>query len=87
MSLWSRLFGSRPAEPAPAAGEDYEGFRITPDPAPAPGGHRIAATIEKDGRSHRLVRADVLSDREAAVAASLGKARQVIDERGERLFD
>ena len=50
------------------------------------GEFRIAAVIEKDGRRHELIRADTLRDREAAVAASLGKARQIIDEQGESIF-
>ena len=79
------LGGGARAAAAPAASEDHAGFRITPDPEPAPGGSRLAARIEKDGRSHRMIRADVVADRDEAVAASLRKARQVIDEQGDRL--
>ncbi|WGH79298.1 HlyU family transcriptional regulator [Jannaschia ovalis] len=87
MSLLSRLFGGRrEAEPTAAPSESYQGYTITPDPIAAGGEFRIAAVIEKDGRRHELIRADTLRDREAAVAASLGKARQVIDEQGESIF-
>jgi hypothetical protein len=75
-------------EPTPEA---YKGFRITPTPAQTEGGYRLGARIEKDVdgevRVHHLLRADVLGDRDAAEAASLRKARQVIDEQGDGLFD
>ncbi len=35
---------------------------------------------------HRLIRADMFDDRAAAATAALSKARQVIDEQGDRLF-
>jgi hypothetical protein len=84
----SRLFGGggeKPARVEPS--EEYNGFTITPAPVEAAGGYRIGATIEKDGRRHDLIRADVLRDREGAIEASLLKARQTIDQMGERLFD
>jgi len=91
MSLLSRLLGkgTTPA-PAPEA-EHHEGFAIYPEPIREGGKWRVAARIVKevDGaeRTHRLIRADTLDSEEAAAAASLGKARQVIDEQGERLFE
>jgi hypothetical protein len=89
MSILSRLFGGGASkEEAPsAAAEEYEGFAITPAPAKTGGGWRIGATIEKDGRRHDLIRADTLGDRDAAVEASVMKARQIIDQQGDRLFD
>jgi hypothetical protein len=87
MPLWSRLFGSSTRrEPEPAKGEDYRGFRITPEPVREGGQYRVAARIEKDGRRHDLVRADTMASLEACTALSAAKARQVIDEQGERLF-
>ncbi len=88
MSWLSRLFGSAGGgDDAPSAEpEIYKGFSIRPEPMPDAGGFRIAAMIEKDGRSHHLIRADVIRDRDEAVAASLAKARQMIDEQGERIF-
>ncbi len=88
MSFLKRLFGGGGGSAPPAAeAETYLGFTIRPDPEATSGGHRIGATIEKDGRSHRLIRADTLASRDDAVAASSAKARQVIDEQGDRLFD
>ncbi len=97
MSWLTRLFGGRtggeaaggPA-PAAAAGEDYKGFRITPAPIREGGNYRVAARIEKlvDGVAlrHDLVRADTMASLEEATAISAARARQIIDERGERLF-
>lgn len=89
MPFWKSLFGPRASDTsaAPAAGEDYNGFRIVPAPIREGGQFRVAARIERDGRVHQLIRADTMASAEEAAAASVRKARQVIDERGERLFD
>lgn len=92
MPFWSRLFGDRPAkaqaaDPAPAgAAEEYKGFRITPAPIREGGQYRVAARIEKDGRRHDLIRADTVAALDQATAISAAKARQVIDEQGDRIF-
>ena len=93
MSILSRLFGRGGADAPQSAehAEEYQGFRIVPAPRKEGGVWRIAARIERDRGSetkvHELVRADTLPDEEAARAASLAKARQVIDEQGDGLFD
>lgn len=86
MSLLSKLFGGGPkAEPV-----QYEGFLIYPEPALDGGRFRIGARIEKTVNdqlmTHKLIRVDTLESREAAEEASVGKAKQLIDEQGERLF-
>ena len=91
MPLWSRFFGGKQAkEPASAPSEEHKGFRITPRPISEGGHYRIAARIEKEvagvPRVHDLVRADTVASPDEARALSLAKARQVIDEQGERLF-
>ncbi|MEM8537240.1 MAG: HlyU family transcriptional regulator [Pseudomonadota bacterium] len=85
MSLLSKLFGG--GEPPKAAVETYKDYAITPGPQKDPGGWRIAALIEKDGRTHQLIRADVIQDHDGAEAASVNKAKQLIDQMGDRLFD
>ncbi|NNE81874.1 MAG: hypothetical protein HKN18_16520 [Silicimonas sp.] len=90
MSILSKLFGggggSRPA----ADPETYQGFTIFPEPVPEGGRYRLGARIEKEVggelKSHILIRADVLDDLETANTVSLNKAKQVIDEQGDRLF-
>lgn len=84
MSLFSRLFGGG-AAPEPVT-ETHEGFTITPQPAREGSRFRIGALIEKDGRTHHLIRADMLETLDEANAASIRKAKQMIDEQGERLF-
>ena len=92
MSLLSRLFGggkkggSTRTEPP----QDYNGYTIAPAPIDEGGVHRICAVIEleRDGEvlSHRMIRADTLQDRDAAVEVSLRKAQQLIDQQGDALF-
>ncbi|WP_342068511.1 HlyU family transcriptional regulator [Yoonia algicola] len=84
MALFSKLFGSSKPEAVPS--EAYKDFTITPTPEKDSGGWRLAARIEKDGQVHELIRADVLQSKEQADAASVAKAKQVIDEQGDRLF-
>ena len=89
MSLFSRLFGGKSGGAAEADAdppEEYKGFRITPRPIPENGQFRVSALIERDGRSHELIRADTMASREDALAISLAKARQMIDQQGARLF-
>ena len=92
MSLLSRLFGSKPdTAPAPEREpETHKGFAIRPEPIRESEGWRIAARIEKevDGEvlSHHLIRADLVSDEDLAVSESARKARQMIDEQGDRVF-
>ena len=93
MSLFSRLFGGggKAQPPAPTTPtEVYKDFEIFVEPQPEGGQYRVGARIEKeiDGtrRMHRLVRADTMASPDDARAMSLAKARQVIDEQGERLF-
>ncbi len=89
MSLLSKLFGGA-AKPQPDP-ETYKGFTIIPTPIREGSRYRISARIEKEVggamKTHTLIRADTLDDPDAANQASLGKARQMIDEQGDRVFD
>jgi hypothetical protein len=91
MSILSRLFGKDGSSAAPEAEPElYGGFAIYAEPEAEGGQWRISGRIEKTVddtlRSYRLIRADTLGSREAAVSATVAKAQQVIDEQGERLF-
>jgi hypothetical protein len=90
MSLLSRLFGGGGAAAAKPEPEVYQGFSITPAPIREGSRFRVSARIEKQVggalKSHTLIRADVFESETEAVQASAGKARQMIDEQGERLF-
>lgn len=87
MSLFGRLFGTKKPEPQ---GVDHKGFRIFPEPLKDGSEYRLAARIEHgDGdalKFHHLIRADAFTSPEAASDASLAKAKQLIDQMGERLF-
>ena len=87
MSLLKKLFGSKPIE---AVSQEYEGYRIVDAPMPEGSKFRLSARIELDvdgdTKVHHLIRADTFDDRDAAAAAALIKAKQVIDQQGAELF-
>jgi hypothetical protein len=91
MSLLSRLFGGGSTPKAGAEPLDHNGYTITPAPIREGNSYRISARIEKDIggqiRTHTLIRADTMDDHETAVNASTAKAKMLIDEQGDRLFD
>ena len=93
MSLLKKLFGGGDASPSKPAQkpETYKDFTITPEPMPADGQHRISAIITKEVngelKSHHLIRADTLMTPEAAAEAAFEKARTLIDQQGDRLFN
>lgn len=91
MSLFGKLFGGGGAKADAAVAETYKDFQIIPTPVKESGGYRIAATITKtvDGvdKTHKLVRADTITDLDEAIKASVGKAQQMINEQGDRIFD
>lgn len=90
MSLLSRLFGGGGGGAAEQPAESYEGFSITPDPIKEGGSWRLAARVEKEiggeTKTHRLIRADTFQSADEAASASIAKAKQIIDEQGNRLF-
>lgn len=96
MSFLKKLFGGGPAdnmsaaEPRVAAEDSHEGFEIAATPIPEGGQYRLAATITKEiggeTKTHKLVRADLFQTEEEATQFAIRKARQLIDEQGERIF-
>ncbi len=93
MSILSRLFGSKGSGSAAKEVEPeiHEGFRVFAEPAKTASGWRLTARIEKEIggtlKTHQLIRADTFDSHDAAIEAAGAKARQVIDEQGDRLFD
>jgi hypothetical protein len=88
-SLFSR--GGRASEPPPVvASVEYNGYTITPAPEKEAAGWRVAGTIAKDisgdRKVYRLGRADTSPDRDAIITMTIEKAKRVIDEQGERMF-
>lgn len=88
MSLFSRLFGG--GSKSDAEPETHNGFSIYPEIG-AGGNFRIRARIEKeiDGvrKSYTMMRVDQFQEADIALQLTLQKARQVIDEQGDTLFD
>ena len=95
-SFLSRLFGgSAEGSEKRSAGsfdsEDYNGYTITPAPRSSGGQYNTAGVIAKpfgeEVREHRFIRADTHASADEAATHSLTKAKQIIDEQGDRIFD
>jgi len=87
------LLGGGDREPEAAAPEpatEYKGFSIRPAPRREASGWLTAGIITKqfeDGpKEHKFVRADTYTNRDDAVAFCVTKAKQIIDEQGDRMF-
>lgn len=90
--LFSKLFGRKAGDAANDLGvaETYNGYVIRPNPRQDGGQWYVAGTIvregDADGEAHEFIRADTFTSLDDAVFHSLRKARQIIDEQGERLI-
>lgn len=69
---------------------EYNGYTIQAAPQRQSSGWNTAGVIKKefpDGmREHRFIRVDTHTSQDDAVAFSVLKAQQIIDEQGDRLF-
>jgi hypothetical protein len=91
MSFWSALLGRGAGEAAKAPEPvEYKGYVIRAAPYKSEGQYQTAGTIECEvggvHQEHRFVRADAFASYDDAVTFTLGKARQMIDLQGERIF-
>jgi hypothetical protein len=90
--IFNRIFGGkdRPSKTKAVDSVSYQEFEIRPAPVKEASGWRISGTIVKevDGatREHVFIRADSCADLESAVTLTVRKARQLIDEQGEKIF-
>ena len=79
---------SAPAPLGPAV--EYNGYTIQPAPRRQGGQWLTAGTISKDfpdeSKSQHFVRAETHAGTEQARDFSIVKAKQIIDERGDKLF-
>jgi hypothetical protein len=91
-SLKARFFGGATTEPEAPVGEavEYKGYRLRAAPFPAKGQYQTAGIIEKDTpegvKEHKFVRADTHPSKDDAVEFSIRKAKQIVDEQGDRLI-
>ena len=95
-SLLKKLFGGSAREgagetAAAAEATEYNGFSIHPAPRRQGSVWLTAGRITKafpDGvKEHQYIRADTYADRDDAIAFCIQKAKQIIDEQGDRMFD
>ena len=94
MSFWKRLFGggssAESGAPVPGQTVEHEGFVIRPAPFKNEGQYQTAGTIEKEiagvRKEHKFIRAERHSTLDEAVTFAVMKAKQIIDEQGERIF-
>lgn len=90
--LWDRLMGARSgSEEVAAQVVEYKGYRIRPAPYQSGSQYQTAGSIEKDfptgPKEHRFVRAESHPSRDDAIEFSVLKARQIIDQQGDRMFE
>ncbi len=92
MSFLKKLFGggSETGSGAPAKTAEYKGFTIEARPYKEGGQFQLAGIIAKeiDGerKEHKFVRADRFAGEDEAAGFALSKGRQIIDERGDKMF-
>lgn len=93
--LLRRLLGGDKEAPAAAAEvaarETYKGCELEAVPVQDAGRWRVAGAVVKtiDGveKRHEFVRADTFPERDDAVTVSLTKARLLVDQLGDKLFE
>jgi hypothetical protein len=88
-----KLFGGGSTSKPPQAANAPDSYRdclIYAEPMAESGQWRLAGRIVKGegeaAKEHKFIRADIFSNREEVEAATLRKARQIIDEQGADLF-
>lgn len=93
MSFLKKLFGggSEGGSVAPAKTTEYKGFIIEARPYKEGGQFQLAGLITKEiggaRKEHKYVRADRFAGEDEAAEFALSKGRQIIDERGDKMFD
>ena len=87
------LFGGGASSTPPQAANEPDSYKdclIYAEPMAEGGQWRLAGRIvqgEEDGaKEYKFIRADIFSNRDEVEAATLRKARQIIDEQGKALF-
>jgi hypothetical protein len=92
MSFLRKLFGGGQSSTAPAAetAVEHKGYAIFAAPMSEGGQFRVAGRIEKEVggglKTHKFIRADLFTDRDEAVAATIRKAQLIIDQNGDGMF-
>ena len=97
MSFLKSLFGGSKSDGAASGSAaaiktaEHKGFTIEARPFKEAGQFQLCGVIAKaiDGvrKEHRFVRADRFSDLDEAAEITLNKGRQIVDERGDKVFE
>lgn len=94
MFKWLKSWAFRAPSATPQAefaAVNYRGFDIYPEPLAEGGQYRVNGRITQliagEQQSMPLTRADLLPSAAQAAELMLDKAKRVIDEQGDRLFD
>jgi hypothetical protein len=91
LDFLKKLTGGGERAPEPADPVDHAGFQIVAMPRAVPGGWStegiIRGSVDGQMREVPFIRADTCMNRDDAIRASQAKARKIIDERGDKLFD
>ena len=92
-NLFKSLLGGSSKEPVSTAADaiEYNGYTIVAEPINDGGQYRTAGKISKvvngEPREAKFIRADNNGDLQSAIDHSTYKARQIIDEQGDAMFD
>ena len=90
-AVWARLVGGQATGEGPAVpGVEYKGYCIRPAPYLTEGRYQTAGVIQKEAadgvKEHRFIRAETHQSRDDAIAFTVLKGKQIIDERGDGIF-
>ena len=82
--------GAQSSQGEAAAPVEYNGYRIKPAPYRTNNHYQTAGSIEKETpegvKEHHFIRADTYASREDAISFTVTKAKQIIDQQGDRIF-
>jgi hypothetical protein len=91
LDFLKKFTGGGERAPRPAEPVEYAGFQIVAVPREVAGGWSTEGLIRRsvDGHAREVsfIRADTCMSREDAIRAAQAKARKIIDERGDKMFD
>jgi hypothetical protein len=82
--------GIAPQMPPASPPVEYKGYQIIAAPFPARDQFQTSGKIEKETpeglKTHAFIRADTYANWDDAVAFTITKAKQIIDQQGDRMF-
>lgn len=90
LSAITSLFSNRekaPSAPQEQVSETYGDYLITPASVKEEHGFRINGTISKGEQVHTFIRADTLPSADECAKEMIRKAKQMIDQQGDQIFD